>query len=56
MSLPAETPESQRLLANIGRRMLKRRVDLLLALPVASLGQTALRQELQAIGREADKQ
>ncbi|MCA9537579.1 MAG: HDOD domain-containing protein [Myxococcales bacterium] len=33
MSLPAETPESQRLLDNIGRRMLKRRVDALKSLP-----------------------
>ena len=35
-------------------RMLKRRIDLLLALPIASLDQAALREELQAIGQEAD--
>lgn len=37
-------------------RMLKRRIDLLLALPMASLEALALREKLQAIGREADKQ
>ena len=35
-------------------RMLKRRIDLLLALPVENLEQLALREKLQAIGREAD--
>lgn len=35
-------------------RMLKRRIDLMLALPIASLEQLALREKLQAIGREAD--
>ena len=37
-------------------RMLKRRIDLMLALPIASLEQIALREKLQAIGHEADKQ
>ena len=37
-------------------RMLKRRIDLLLALPLASLEEIALRQRLQEIGREADAQ
>lgn len=37
-------------------RMLKRRIDLLLALPIASLEQIALREKLQAIGQEADTQ
>ena len=36
--------------------MLKRRIDLLLALPIASLEQMALRDRLQAIGKEADAQ
>ena len=36
-------------------RMLKRRIDLLLALPIASLEEVALRDKLQAIGREADQ-
>ena len=37
-------------------RMLKRRIDLMLALPIAGLEQIALREKLQAIGREADQQ
>jgi arsenate reductase (thioredoxin) len=37
-------------------RMLKRRIDLLLALPVESLEKLTLREKLQAIGREADAQ
>ena len=37
-------------------RMLKRRIDLLLALPIASLEELALRERLQAIGKQADKQ
>ncbi|OZA93174.1 arsenate reductase ArsC [Altererythrobacter sp. H2] len=37
-------------------RMMKRRIDLLLALPLASLEELALRDRLQAIGREADAQ
>ena len=37
-------------------RMLKRRIDLMLALPIASLEQIALREKLQSIGHEADKQ
>jgi arsenate reductase len=37
-------------------RMLKRRIDLMLALPIASLEQIALRERLQTIGRDADKQ
>lgn len=36
-------------------RMLKRRIDLMLALPIASIEQIALREKLQAIGQEADK-
>lgn len=36
-------------------RMLKRRIDLLLALPIASLEQVALRDRLEAIGQEADQ-
>ncbi|MBU0557730.1 MAG: arsenate reductase ArsC [Alphaproteobacteria bacterium] len=36
-------------------RMLKRRIDLMLALPMASLEEFALREKLQAIGREADQ-
>ena len=36
-------------------RMLKRRIDLLLALPVESLEQLALREKLRAIGQEADR-
>jgi arsenate reductase len=36
--------------------MLKRRIDLLLALPIASFEQIALREKLQAIGHEADEQ
>ena len=36
--------------------MLKRRIDLLLALPIDSLEEQALRENLQAIGREADGQ
>jgi arsenate reductase len=36
-------------------RMLKRRIDLLLALPIESLEKLALRERLQAIGQEADK-
>ncbi len=36
-------------------RMLKRRIDLMLALPIGSLEQVALREKLQAIGREADR-
>ena len=35
-------------------RMLKRRIDLLLALPLDSIEEIALRNRLQAIGREAD--
>ena len=35
---------------------LKRRIDLLRGLPIASLGQGALREKLQAIGKEADAQ
>ena len=35
-------------------RMLKRRIDLLLALPLDSIEEIALRDRLQAIGREAD--
>lgn len=34
-------------------RLLKRRIDLLLALPVESLEQLALREKLQAIGQES---
>ena len=37
-------------------RMLKRRIDLMLALPMASLEQIVLRDRLQAIGRQADTQ
>ena len=37
-------------------RMLKRRIDLLLALPADSLEDVALRERLQAIGQEADGQ
>ena len=37
-------------------RMLKRRIDLMLALPIASLEQMALREKLQAIGHQADGQ
>lgn len=37
-------------------RMLKRRIDLLLALPLASLEKLALHEKLNAIGREADGQ
>ena len=37
-------------------RLLKRRIDLMLALPIASLDQIALRDQLQAIGYEADDQ
>ena len=37
-------------------RMLKRRIDLMLALPIASLEQIALRGKLQAIGREAEQE
>jgi len=36
-------------------RMLKRRIDLLLALPVESLEQLVLREKLRAIGQEADR-
>lgn len=36
-------------------RMLKRRIDLMLALPIASIEQIGLREKLQAIGHEADK-
>ena len=36
-------------------RMLKRRIDLMLALPIASFEQIALRERLQAIGNDADK-
>ncbi|MCB2052239.1 MAG: arsenate reductase ArsC [Novosphingobium sp.] len=36
--------------------MLKRRIDLLLALPIGSLEQVSLRDRLHAIGQEADKQ
>src|SRR3546814_18209880 len=36
-------------------RMLKRRIDLLLALPIASIEELALREKLQAIGYEADR-
>ncbi|GFM29335.1 arsenate reductase ArsC [Novosphingobium sp. PY1] len=36
-------------------RMLKRRIDLLLALPIASLEKVALHETLHAIGREADR-
>lgn len=36
--------------------MLKRRIDLMLALPIASLEKVALRDELHAIGREAEGQ
>ena len=34
--------------------MLKRRIDLLLALPIKSLEATALKEKLQGIGHEAD--
>jgi arsenate reductase (thioredoxin) len=34
--------------------MLKRRIQLLLSLPLANLGDEAMRERLQAIGREAD--
>ncbi len=37
-------------------RMLRRRIDLMLALPIANLEQLALREKLHAIGREADQQ
>jgi arsenate reductase len=37
-------------------RMLKRRIDLLLALPIESLGPAALRLHLQEIGKEAECQ
>lgn len=37
-------------------RMLKRRIELLLALPIASIEELALREKLQAIGYEADGQ
>lgn len=37
-------------------RVLKRRIDLMLALPIASLERLALREKLQAIGREAHEQ
>lgn len=37
-------------------QMLKRRIDLLLALPIASLEEVALREKLQSIGHEADGQ
>lgn len=37
-------------------RMLKRRIDLMLALPIASLEQIVLRERLQAIGKQADQQ
>jgi arsenate reductase len=37
-------------------RMLKRRIDLLLALPMASLERATLREKLQSIGHEADQQ
>jgi len=37
-------------------RMLHRRIDLLLALPIASLEQMALREKLNAIGKEADEE
>lgn len=36
-------------------RMLKRRIDLMLALPIASLEEVALHGKLQAIGHEADQ-
>lgn len=36
-------------------RMLKRRVDLMLALPIDTLREKAAREKLQSIGREADK-
>lgn len=36
-------------------RMLKRRIDLMLALPVAELEQSDLHEQLQIIGKEADK-
>mgnify|MGYP000126738775 FL=1 len=36
-------------------RMLKRRIDLMLALPIASLEEIALREKLQAIHHEANK-
>ncbi|RVQ69723.1 arsenate reductase ArsC [Croceicoccus ponticola] len=35
-------------------RMLKRRIDLMLALPIADFEQVALREKLQTIGHEAD--
>ena len=34
----------------------QRRIDLMLALPIASLEQIALREKLQAIGKQADQQ
>lgn len=37
-------------------RMIKRRVDLLMALPITSLEQMALREKLEAIGKEADQE
>ncbi|HBR82921.1 MAG: arsenate reductase ArsC [Qipengyuania citrea] len=37
-------------------RMLKRRIDLMLALPMPGLEQLTLRSKLQTIGREADQQ
>ena len=37
-------------------RMLKRRIDLMLALPITDLEQIALREKLQAIGPMADQQ
>ena len=37
-------------------RMLKRRIDLMLALPINSLEQIVLREKLQAIGHQADNQ
>jgi arsenate reductase len=37
-------------------RMLKRRIDLMLALPIASFEHSALREKLRTIGQEADKE
>ncbi|GMM92323.1 arsenate reductase ArsC [Qipengyuania sp. MTN3-11] len=37
-------------------RMLKRRIDLMLALPMTSLGQIALGKRLETIGHEADRE
>ena len=49
----SETTKAAAFLDAFGR--LKRRIDLLLALPAASLEGLDLRETLQAIGREADR-